>query len=55
MSITYKSSVTPDEMNVLRASVGFRQIAPEQLLPGWRAASGSRLPATTLKPWAWRG
>lgn len=34
MSITYKSSVTPDEMNVLRASIGFHQIAPEQLAAG---------------------
>ena len=34
MSITYKDTITADEVNFLRASVGFRQIAPEQIKAG---------------------
>ena len=34
MSITYKNSVSAEEVNFLRASVGFRQILPEQLNAG---------------------
>lgn len=34
MNVTYKSSITPDEVNALRAAVGFRQIDPEQLAAG---------------------
>lgn len=31
MSITYKDTITADEVNFLRASVGFRQIDPDQI------------------------
>lgn len=34
MSITYKDTITADEVNFLRASVGFRQIDPEQIKAG---------------------
>lgn len=34
MGITYKNSITAEEVNFLRASVGFRQIAPEQIAAG---------------------
>lgn len=34
MDITYKNSITADEVNCLRASIGFRQIDPEQLSAG---------------------
>ncbi|MDE6596289.1 MAG: GNAT family N-acetyltransferase [Oscillospiraceae bacterium] len=34
MSITYKNTVSAEEVNFLRASVGFRQILPEQLNAG---------------------
>ena len=34
MSITYKNTVSTEEVNFLRASVGFRQILPEQLNAG---------------------
>lgn len=34
MSITYKDSTTADEVNLLRASIGFRQINPEQIKAG---------------------
>ena len=34
MSITYKSTVSAEEVNFLRASVGFRQILPEQVNAG---------------------
>lgn len=34
MSITYKNTVSAEEVNLLRASVGFRQILPEQLNAG---------------------
>lgn len=34
MSILYRESITADEVNFLRASIGFRQIAPAQLSAG---------------------
>lgn len=34
MSIIYKDSITADEVNFLRASIGFRQIDPEQIRAG---------------------
>lgn len=34
MGITYKNSITAEEVNFLRASVGFRQIVPEQIAAG---------------------
>lgn len=34
MSITYKNTISAEEVNFLRASVGFRQILPEQLNAG---------------------
>lgn len=34
MSIIYRNTVTPDEVNFLRASIGFRQILPEQIAAG---------------------
>lgn len=34
MSVTYKETITADEVNFLRASVGFRQIDPEQIKAG---------------------
>ena len=34
MSITYKNTISAEELNFLRASVGFRQILPEQLNAG---------------------
>ncbi|MDE5992188.1 MAG: GNAT family N-acetyltransferase [Oscillospiraceae bacterium] len=34
MSITYKNTVSAEEVNFLRASVGFRQIPPEQIGAG---------------------
>ena len=34
MSIIYKNAVSADEVNYLRASVGFRQILPEQINAG---------------------
>ncbi|MDE7289535.1 MAG: GNAT family N-acetyltransferase [Oscillospiraceae bacterium] len=34
MSITYKNTVSAEEVNFLRASVGFRQILPEQFNAG---------------------
>lgn len=34
MDITYKNSITADEVNCLRASIGFRQIDTEQLSAG---------------------
>lgn len=34
MNITYKNTISADEVNFLRASVGFRQILPEQLNSG---------------------
>lgn len=34
MDITYKNTITADEVNFLRASVGFRQILPEQINTG---------------------
>lgn len=34
MSIIYKNSITADEINFLRASIGFRQILPEQIKAG---------------------
>ena len=34
MNIVYKNTVSADEINFLRKSVGFRQILPEQLIAG---------------------
>ena len=34
MSITYKNTISAEEVNFLRASVGFRQILPEQFNAG---------------------
>lgn len=34
MSITYKNTVSAEEVNFLRASAGFRQILPEQIMAG---------------------
>lgn len=34
MNITYKSTVSAEEVNFLRASVEFRQILPEQINAG---------------------
>lgn len=34
MNVTYKHSITPDEINALRDAVGFRQIDPEQVAAG---------------------
>lgn len=34
MSIIYKNTVTPDEVNFLRAAIGFRQILPQQIEAG---------------------
>lgn len=34
MNITYKDCITADEVNFLRASIGFRQISPEQIKTG---------------------
>lgn len=34
MSITYKNTISADEVNFLRASVGFRQILPQQIKAG---------------------
>lgn len=34
MNITYASSITANEVNSIRASVGFRQIHPEQIKAG---------------------
>lgn len=40
MEMQYRDGITPDEMNQLRASIGFRQIAPTQLCAG---LEGSRM------------
>ena len=34
MSITYKNTISAEEVNFLRASVGFRQILPQQIKAG---------------------
>lgn len=34
MNLTYTNSITADEVNAIRASVGFRQIHPEQVQAG---------------------
>lgn len=34
MSITYKNTISAEEVNLLRASIGFRQILPEQISAG---------------------
>lgn len=34
MSITYKNTILAEEVNLLRASIGFRQILPEQISAG---------------------
>lgn len=39
MDITYKNSITADEVNSLRASIEFRQIDPEQLAAGLKGSA----------------
>lgn len=34
MNITYKNTILAEEVNFLRASIGFRQILPEQIMAG---------------------
>lgn len=34
MSITYKNTISAEEVNILRASIGFRKILPEQISAG---------------------
>ena len=34
MNLTYTNTITADEVNAIRASVGFRQIHPEQVQAG---------------------
>jgi hypothetical protein len=34
MNITYTNTITADEVNSIRSSVGFRQIHPEQVKAG---------------------
>lgn len=34
MSITYKNTISAEEVNLLRSSIGFRQILPEQISAG---------------------
>ena len=39
MNITYKNTVSADEVNLLRKSLGFRQILPEQITAGLNGSS----------------
>lgn len=39
MGIAYQNSITPDEVNFLRASIGFRQIDPKQIGAGLKGSS----------------
>lgn len=39
MEITYKNNITADEVNSLRASIGFRQIDAEQVSAGLKGSS----------------
>ena len=39
MALEYRNSITPEEVNLLRKGVGFRQIDPEQLSAGLKGSA----------------